>query len=217
MIDQHKGFSRFLVIKHPLVQAKLSLLRDKNTNHKLFRELVHEITLLIGYEATRHLPLELQTIQTPLETTQAPLLQSPSPIIIPIMRAGLGMVEALLALMPAARVGHLGLFRNEETLQPESYYFKAPLDINATQPCFICDPMLATGGSAIRAVKTLQERGVENITFISILAAPEGVAKFAEQCPDITLYSASLDNQLDSNGYIRPGLGDAGDRMYGTV
>jgi uracil phosphoribosyltransferase len=217
LIERHPDFPNFLEVKHPLVQAKLSLLRDKQTYHKLFRELVNEITLLIGYEATTSLPLEIQTIETPLESCKVPLLKEPFPLIVPIMRAGLGMVEALLTLMPTARVGHLGLFRNEETLLPQDYYFKVPQDLSPEQPCFICDPMLATGGSAQQAVKKLKEKGMKNIVFLSILAAPEGVEKFSQAHPDVTIYSASLDNHLDSNGYIRPGVGDAGDRMYGTI
>lgn len=213
----HPDFANFVVVNHPLVQSKLSMLRDKTTNHKLFRELVHEITLLIGYEATRNLPLKIQTIETPLERCEVPVLCEPLPIIIPIMRAGLGMVDALLTLMPAARVGHLGLFRNESTLKPEHYYFKAPQDLSASQFCFICDPMLATGGSAIQAVTTLKNKGLSQIVFLSILASPEGVKAFSQAHPDILVYSASLDKHLDQKGYIRPGLGDAGDRMYGTV
>ena len=211
----HEKYPSFHLVKHPLVAAKLSLLRNKDTNHKMFRELVHEITLMMGYEATKNLPLTEQTIQTPMETCQAPVLKGLDPVILPILRAGIGMVDALLTLMPAAKVGHIGLFRNEATYKPESYYFKVPDDCKHRH-FFVCDPMLATGGSAIRAVDTIKEHGVKNITFMCVLVAPEWLEKFIASHPDVPVYSASLDRQLNEDCYILPGLGDAGDRLFGT-
>jgi len=213
--DQH-SLLNFHEIHHPLISSKLSLLRTKETDHKLFRELVHEITLLLGYEATQLLPTEQKMIHTPMEPCQGTFLVSPAPVILPILRAGIGMVDALLSLMPSAKVGHIGLFRNEHTLLPEGYYFKIPEDSDV-RPFFICDPMLATGGSAIKAVSTLKQHGVKDIKFICILVAPEGLQAFAQAHPDVPIYAASLDRCLDSQGYICPGLGDAGDRMFGTM
>lgn len=214
-IRRHPLYPHFFEVLHPLVAGKLSLLRQKETNHKLFRELVHEITLLLGYEATQNLQVENVEIETPLEKWDAPTLAGASPVILPILRAGIGMVDALLSLMPAAKVGHIGLFRNENTLCPEGYYFKIPED-SSLRPFYVCDPMLATGGSAIRAINMLKEQGVKSITFLSIIAAPEGLASFFNAHPDVPVYTASVDRCLDEHGYIRPGLGDAGDRMFGT-
>lgn len=216
VIKHHANFENFFEVNHPLIAGKLTLLRQKQTDHKLFRELVHEITLLLGYEATQNLVTQSMEIHTPMESCLAPILAGPSPVILPILRAGVGMVDALLTLMPAAKVGHIGLFRNEETLKPEGYYFKVPEDSHL-RPFYVCDPMLATGGSAIRAINTLKEHGVKSITFICVLAAPEGLKAFFEAHPDVKIYSASVDRCLDENGYIRPGLGDAGDRMFGTL
>lgn len=215
VVKRRDLYPNFFEICHPLVKGKLTLLRQCQTDHKLFRELIHEITLLLGYEATQNLSTERLEIQTPMEQCEASILSGPSPVILPILRAGVGMVDALLSLMPAAKVGHIGLFRNEETLQPQSYYFKIPEDSDR-RPFYICDPMLATGGSAIRAVNMLKKHQVKNITFICILAAPEGLTTFYREHPDVHIFSASLDRCLDENGYIRPGLGDAGDRMFGT-
>lgn len=216
VIKHHAAYPNFFEVRHPLVSGKLSLLRQRQTDHKLFRELVHEITLLLGYEATQNLRVESVRIETPLEVCDAPFLSGPSPVILPILRAGIGMVDALLSLMPAAKVGHIGLFRNEKTMQPEGYYFKVPED-SADRPFYVCDPMLATGGSAIRAVNTLKQRNVKNITFLCLLAAPEGLDAFFRAHSDIPMYAASLDRCLDAQRYIRPGLGDAGDRMFGTL
>lgn len=216
VIRRHEKYPNFFEVQHPLVSGKLSLLRQRQTDHKLFRELVHEITLLLGYEATQNLSVENLQIETPLETCEAPFLAGPSPVILPILRAGIGMEDALLSLMPAAKVGHIGLFRNEKTLQAEGYYFKVPED-SPSRPFYVCDPMLATGGSAIRAVSTLKQHGVKNITFLCLLAAPEGVEAFQKAHPEVPIYSASLDRCLDEHKYIRPGLGDAGDRMFGTL
>ncbi|MBN9288320.1 MAG: uracil phosphoribosyltransferase [Gammaproteobacteria bacterium 39-13] len=216
VIKRHEAFTNFFQILHPLVAGKLSLLRQQQTDHKLFRELVHEITLLLGYEATQNLSTNTVEIQTPMEKCMAPFLAGPSPVILPILRAGVGMVDALLTLMPQAKVGHIGLFRDEKTLKPEGYYFKIPEDSDKRH-FYVCDPMLATGGSAIRAVNTLKKHQVKSITFICLLAAPEGLKAFFDEHPDVPIYSASLDRCLNSKGYICPGLGDAGDRMFGTL
>jgi len=216
VIKQHDVYKNFFEVLHPLVAGKLSLLRQKQTDHKLFRELVHEITLLLGYEATQNLSTEAVEIETPLERCRAPFLAGPAPVILPILRAGIGMEDALLSLMPSAKVGHIGLFRDEKTLQPEGYYFKIPEGSDARH-FYICDPMLATGGSAIRAVSTLKQHRVKSITFICIIAAPEGLNAFFKVHPDVTIYAAGLDRNLNEKGYICPGLGDAGDRMFGTL
>lgn len=216
LIIQDETFKNFFQVRHPLIAGKLSLLRQRQTDHKLFRELIHEITLLLGYEATQNLSTQDLEIETPMETCQAPFLAGPSPVILPILRAGVGMVDALLTLMPSAKVGHIGLFRNEQTLKPQGYYFKIPEDSDRRH-FYVCDPMLATGGSAIRAVSSLKEHQVKSITFICVLAAPEGLQAFYKEHPDVLMYAASLDRCLDENGYIRPGLGDAGDRMFGTL
>lgn len=214
---QHPQFKTLKVVTHPLVQSKLSLLRDKSTDHKVFRELIHEITLLLGYEATQALQTTIQKIDTPVEAgVELPVLLGPGPVILPILRAGIGMVDALTSLMPAAKTGHIGLFRNEETLLPESYYFKVPEDAEH-RTFFVCDPMLATGGSAVEAVSTLKKRHVKQITFICILAAPEGVKNFISAHPDVPIYTAALDRCINEKGYILPGLGDAGDRLFGTL
>jgi uracil phosphoribosyltransferase len=212
----HGRFAQFYEVHHPLVQYKLSLLRDKNTHQKLFRELVHELTLLIGYEATQNLKTIASHVETPVETANVEILEDPHPVIVPILRAGVGMVEALLSLMPSAKVGHIGTFRNESTHEPENYYFKIPQDSHL-RACYVCDPMLATGGSALQAVKQLKERGVKEITLICIIAAPEGVETFLRAHPDVTIYAAKLDRCLNEHAYILPGLGDAGDRLFGTL
>ncbi len=208
-------FKNVFVVEHPLVQSKLALLRDKRSNHKLFRELVNEITLMLGYEATENLKTVESNVETPMETANVIELAGPNPVILPILRAGIGMVDALLQLMPSAKVGHIGMFRNEETLKPEDYYFKIPPDSHR-RFFYVCDPMLATGGSAISAVARLKEQGIKEIVFICILAAPEGVKAFAEHHPDVSIYTASIDRGLSSKAYILPGLGDAGDRLFGT-
>ena len=212
---QHQDFPNFFQVEHPLISSKLTLLRDKTTNQKLFRELVHEITLLLAYEATQTLPIKAVEIQTPMEKTLCYTLAELDPVILPILRAGIGMVDALLSLLPQAKVGHIGLFRNEKTLLPEDYYFKIPED-SAKRQFFVCDPMLATGGSAARAISTLKERGVKDITFLCVLAVPEGVKTMLQHHPDVKIYSASMDRQLNEQAYILPGLGDAGDRLFGT-
>lgn len=214
-IETHPEFSNFHVVRHPLISHKLSLLRDVKNTKKTFKELVDEITLFLGYEATKDLPLTTQTIRTPLETFEAPVLAGKKPVILPILRAGIGMVDSLLTLMPSARVGHIGLYRNEETLEPQRYYFKIPQN-SQDRHFFICDPMLATGGSMIETVNELKNEGITRITVLCIVAAPEGVKRFCQLHPDVQVYAASLDRQLNDHGYILPGLGDAGDRLFGT-
>lgn len=214
-IETPTDFPQFHVVKHPLIAHKLSLLRDVNNSKKTFKELVDEITLFLGYEATKELPLTTAIIRTPLESFPAPVLAGKKPVILPILRAGIGMVDSLLTLMPSARVGHIGLFRNEQTLQPEKYYYKIPAN-SQDRHFFICDPMLATGGSMIETVNALKASGVSRITVICIVTAPEGVKRFCSVHPDVMVFAASLDRQLNDEGYILPGLGDAGDRLFGT-
>ena len=206
---------KFQVISHPLIQHKLSILRREDTSTKDFRELVNEIAMLMGYEVSRDLPLEEVEIQTPIIKTVQKQLSGKKLAIVPILRAGIGMVDGLLSLVPAAKVGHIGMYRDEETLEPVEYLVKLPEDIDQRQ-IFVVDPMLATGGSAILAVDSLKKRGAANIKFVCLVAAPEGVKKLQDAHPDIDIYTASLDEKLNENGYIVPGLGDAGDRLFGT-
>ena len=206
---------KFQVISHPLIQHKLSILRREDTSTKDFRELVNEISMLMGYEVSRDLPLEEVEIQTPITKTTQKQLSGKKLAIVPILRAGIGMVDGLLSLVPAAKVGHIGMYRDEETLEPVEYLVKLPEDIDQRQ-IFVVDPMLATGGSAILAVDSLKKRGAANIKFVCLVAAPEGVKKLQEAHPDIDIYTASLDEKLNEHGYIVPGLGDAGDRLFGT-
>ncbi|HFX5681173.1 TPA: uracil phosphoribosyltransferase [Streptococcus pyogenes] len=203
------------VISHPLIQHKFSILRRQTTSTKDFRELVNEIAMLMGYEVSRDLPLEDVDIQTPVSKTVQKQLAGKKLAIVPILRAGIGMVDGLLSLVPAAKVGHIGMYRNEETLEPVEYLVKLPEDINQRQ-IFLVDPMLATGGSAILAVDSLKKRGAANIKFVCLVAAPEGVKKLQEAHPDIDIFTAALDDHLNEHGYIVPGLGDAGDRLFGT-
>ena len=204
------------VLDHPLIVHKIAKLRDVNTETNLFRQLVKEIAILEGYEALRTVRTHDVTITTPIETTVQPMVDTSELCFVPILRAGLGMVDGMLELVPNAKVGHLGLYRNEETHQPVEYFCKLPKTI-ARCDVFLIDPMLATGGSAIDAVKTLKKYGVNNISFICIIAAPEGVKAFAEAYPDIPLYIGCLDRELNENAYICPGLGDCGDRIYGRT
>ena len=206
---------KFQVISHPLIQHKLSILRREDTSTKDFRELVNEIAMLMGYEVSRDLPLEEVEIQTPITKTTQKQLSGKKLAIVPILRAGIGMVDGFLSLVPAAKVGHIGMYRDEETLKPVEYLVKLPEDIDQRQ-IFVVDPMLATGGSAILAVDSLKKRGAANIKFVCLVAAPEGVKKLQEAHPDIDIYTASLDEKLNEHGYIVPGLGDAGDRLFGT-
>ena len=206
---------KFQVISHPLIQHKLSILRREDTSTKDFRELVNEIAMLMGYEVSRDLPLEEVEIQTPIIKTVQKQLSGKKLAIVPILRAGIGMVDGFLSLVPAAKVGHIGMYRDEVTLEPVEYLVKLPEDIDQRQ-IFVMDPMLATGGSAILAVDSLKKRGAANIKFVCLVAAPEGVKKLQDAHPDIDIYTASLDERLNENGYIVPGLGDAGDRLFGT-
>ncbi|WP_034342698.1 uracil phosphoribosyltransferase [Deinococcus misasensis] len=203
------------VVTHPLVQHKLTLLRDVQTGVKDFRELASEISTLMAYEATRDLELENVKVQTPITEDDFPVLSGKKLALIAILRAGLIMADAIVKLIPAAKVGHIGLYRDPETLKPVEYYVKLPQDISERR-IFVLDPMLATGGSAIDAIRTLQARGAQNIKLMSILAAPEGIRAVEEACPDVDIVVAAIDSHLNDHGYIVPGLGDAGDRIYGT-
>ena len=203
------------IINHPLVQHKLSIMRKKKTSTSEFRRLLKEISLFMGYEVTRDLPLTYEEIETPLTKMKAPKLAGKKVVIAPILRAGLGMVNGIHVLFPSAKVGHIGLYRDEETLQPVEYYCKLPKDINE-RDVFVVDPMLATGGSAIDAVSQIKLRGPRSIRFLCIIAAPEGVEAFVKAHPDVHVYCAALDEKLNEKGYIVPGLGDAGDRIFGT-
>ncbi|HCU05748.1 MAG: uracil phosphoribosyltransferase [Gammaproteobacteria bacterium GWE2_42_36] len=210
----HANHPNLLEITHPVIQYKLTLLREQATGHKTFNELVNEIAHLLAYEATRNLPLTKRQIETPLETFDAPDLEDHDFLIVPILRAGLGMAEGLLEFLPMATVGHIGFYRDEKTLAPKNYYFKMPKNAK-TAHCFVCDPMLATGGTACAAISLLKQYGIKSITFLCLVAAPEGVKKVFEVHPDIQIYTVSLDRQLNEHGYILPGLGDAGDRLWG--
>ena len=207
--------SELHVFDHPLIQHKLSILRDKNTSVKEFRELVGEIAMLMCYEATRDLPLEEVEIETPVAKATVKRLAGKKLAIVPILRAGLGMVDGMVAMIPSCKVGHIGLYRDPETLEPVEYYCKLPADI-AERDVLVLDPMLATGGSACDAITQIKKRGARSIKFLGIIAAPEGLAKLHEQHPDVDIYVAALDDHLNENGYIVPGLGDAGDRIFGT-
>ena len=210
-----KNFGNVTVLDHPLVQHKLSILRDENTGSKEFRELIEEITMLEGYEATRDLPLTEVEVKTPVAVAKTKVLAGKKLAIVPILRAGLGMVEAMLRLVPAAKVGHIGLYRDPETVLPVEYYFKMPEDI-AERQVIVVDPMLATGGSASDAITMIKKRGCKEIYFMCIIAAPEGVEKLATDHPDVKIFCATVDEKLNDHCYIVPGLGDAGDRIFGT-
>ena len=203
------------VISHPLVQHKLTLMRDATCSTKGFRHLLNEIGMLLCYEVTRDLPLEMIEIETPLTRMQAPALAGKKLVFAPILRAGMGFLDGMLELVPSARVAHIGLYRDPKTLEAVEYYFKAPQDI-AERTVIVMDPMLATANSAIAAVSKIKARGARDIRFVCLLAAPEGIAKFRAAHPDVTIWTASIDSHLNDHGYIVPGLGDAGDRMYGT-
>ena len=203
------------VIDHPLVQHKLSLMRDEKTPSNVFRQLLREVSLLLGYEVLRDLDMTEVTIKTPLGTMQAPALSGKKLVLVPILRAGQGLLDGLLELVPSARVGHIGLYRDHDTLRPVQYYLKLPADIGA-RSVVLLDPMLATGNSAVAAISRLKEAGAQDIRFLCLLAAPEGVKAVAASHPDVRIFTAAVDDRLDENGYIVPGLGDAGDRMYGT-
>ena len=200
---------------HPLIQHKLSILRDKGTSVKEFRELISEIAMLMCYEATRDLPLEEVDIETPVAVARCKRIAGKKLAIVPILRAGLGMVDGMVNMMPNVKVGHIGLFRDPETLMPVKYYFKMPPDINE-RDVIVVDPMLATGGSASAAITFLKEAGAAHIKLMSIIGAPEGVSLMQKEHPDVDIYVAALDDRLNEHGYIVPGLGDAGDRIFGT-
>jgi uracil phosphoribosyltransferase len=203
------------VLDHPLIQHKLSILRDKNTGVKEFREIIGEIAALMCYEATRDLPLENVTIETPVAVGTFKRLAGKKVAIVPILRAGLGMVDTIIDLIPSAKVGHIGLYRDEQTLEPVEYYCKLPHDVS-DRDVLLLDPMLATGGSAVAAIGFLKARGVRRIKMLNVIAAPEGIRKVNEAHPDVEIYCACLDEKLNEHGYIVPGLGDAGDRIFGT-
>ena len=207
--------SKLHIIDHPLIQHKLTIMRMKETGAKDFRELLEEITYLMGFEITRDFPLENIEIETPLEKMLSPIVPGRKVAIVPILRAGLGMVDGLLKLIPVAKVGHIGLYRNEETHQPVVYYNKMPHDIEE-RTVIIVDPMLATGGSLSYTLTVLKEAGVKNLRVMCLVAAPEGVHRLQVEHPDVDIYTASLDRELNENAYILPGLGDAGDRIFGT-
>ena len=204
------------VMDHPLIQHKLTYLRDKNTGSKEFRALVSEIATLVCYEATRDLPLEETEIKTPLVKTKTKVIAGRKLALVPILRAGLGLVDGVLTLVPAAKVGHIGLYRDHETLQPVEYYSKLPSDL-PQRDVLVLDPMLATGGSAIDAISIIKRSQPKSIKFLCIIAAPEGVRALTQAHPDVQVYCAAVDDRLNENGYILPGLGDAGDRIFGTL
>jgi uracil phosphoribosyltransferase len=207
----------FHVLDHPLIQHKLTMIRQKDCGTKVFREVVNEISMLMAYEVSRDLPLEDVEIETPLVKTTLKTLAGKKVAIIPILRAGLGMVDGILELIPAAKIGHVGMYRDHDTLQPVEYFVKLPSDISERQ-LFVVDPMLATGGSAVAAIDALLKRGAQpnSIKFCCLVAAPEGVKVLQDAHPEIDIYAAALDERLNENGYILPGLGDAGDRLFGT-
>ncbi len=200
---------------HPLIMHKISLIRDKNCGTREFRTVIGEIATLTGYEILRDLETELVEIETPMEKAMVPMIKGKKLAVVPILRAGLGMVDGILSLVPTAKVGHVGMYRDEETLQPKEYYCKLPEDIDQ-RLVLIVDPMLATGGSADAAIEFVKKQGAKQIKFASIIAAPEGIKMLTEKHPDIQIYCGSIDRQLNENGYILPGLGDAGDRIFGT-
>ena len=202
-------------IEHPLIQHKLTLMRKKDTSTAKFRQLLEEIGMLLAYEVTRDLPLEKVSIETPFATMDAPVLSGKKLVLVSIMRAGQGILDGMLTLMPSARVGHVGLYRDPKTFIPVEYYFRVPSDVSE-RDMLVVDPMLATGNSAIAAVHRLKETNPKSIKFVCLLAAPEGLANFQEEHPDVPVFTAAIDDKLDERGYILPGLGDAGDRMFGT-
>ncbi len=215
MTDRAHDFPNLTVIGHPLIRHKLAVLRRTETSKKKFKELVDEIAMLMAYEVTKDLPLEPVEIETPLEKTTEMMLAGKKLTVVPILRAGLGMVEGVVRLIPSARVGHIGLFRDHDTLEPVDYYFKIPAGAEA-RDFILLDPMLATGGSAAAAVSSLKRHGAKRVRMLCLVAAPEGVERMLRDHPDVHVYAAALNRQLNENGYILPGLGDAGDRLFGT-
>ena len=213
MVPSH--FPNLTVLGHPLIQHKLSILRDRRTSTKDFKQLVGEIAMLMAYEMTKDLPLQPVALDTPLEHTQGAQVAGKKLVLVPILRAGLGMVDGIAQLIPSARVGHIGIYRDHATLKPVEYYFKVPSGPDA-RDCFVLDPMLATGGSAIDAVAALKRAGAQRIRFLCLVACPEGASAMLSAHPDVPVFAAALDRQLNEKGYILPGLGDAGDRLFGT-
>ena len=207
--------NKVVILDHPLIQHKLSILRDKNTSTKDFRQLINEISMLMIYEATRDLPMEEVEVETPIAVAKCKHIAGRKLAFVPILRAGLGMVDGALQLVPSARIGHIGLYRDETTLKPVEYFCKLPKDIDQ-RDVFVVDPMLATGGSAIDAIAQIKQRGPRKITFMCTIAAPEGIKALQEAHPDVDIYIGAMDDHLNEHGYIVPGLGDAGDRIFGT-
>ena len=212
---ERKKMSTLHVMDHPLIQHKLSMIRQESTSAKDFRELINEVALLMAYEVTRDLPLESRMIKTPICETESKFLAGRMIAVVPVLRAGLGMVEGILTLVPAAKVGHIGLYRDPNTLEPVEYYCKLPVDIEQ-RDVIVVDPMLATGGSAAAAIGFIKKRGCRRIKLMNLIAAPEGVKAVQEAHPDVDIFVAALDDHLNEHGYIVPGLGDAGDRLFGT-
>lgn len=210
-----KTYPNVHILDHPLIRHKVAIIRDKNTTTKQFREVIEEIATLMAYEAFKDVPTQEIIVETPLELVKQTVVKENSIAIVPILRAGLGMVNGILTLFPAAKVGHIGMYRNEETLEPQEYYCKLPAGIDK-KVVMLVDPMLATGGSACDAITQLKKRGCDKIKFLAIIGAPEGIEKVAEKHPDVEIYVSTLDRCLNENGYILPGLGDAGDRIFGT-
>lgn len=210
-----KEYANVHILDHPLIRHKVAIIRDKNTTTKQFREVIGEIATLMAFEAFKDVPTQTIIVETPLETVEQTVVKENSIAIVPILRAGLGMVDGILTLFPAAKVGHIGMYRNEETLEPQEYYCKLPQGIDE-KVVMLVDPMLATGGSACDAIALLKKRGCKHIKFLAIIGAPEGVEKVHSEHPDVEVYVSTLDRQLNENGYILPGLGDAGDRIFGT-
>ena len=211
----YNGNENIVICEHPLIKHKITMLRNKETGTNEFRAIVEEIAMLMGYEALRDLELEYVDVQTPLETASCPVIAGKKPAIVPILRAGLGLVGGLLKLMPAAKIGHIGLYRDEETHEPHEYYCKLPEPIELRK-IFVVDPMLATGGSAVAAIDFIKQHGGRDITFMCVIAAPEGLDKLQKAHPDVKIFVGNLDRELNENAYICPGLGDAGDRIFGT-
>ena len=209
------AFPNLTVLEHPLIRHKLTILRDKRTSTRDFKQLVNEIAMLMAYEVTKDLPLESVEVETPLEHVRGSRVAGKKLALVPILRAGLGMVEGICQLIPSARVGHIGIYRDHDTLQPVDYYFKIPAGEDA-RDFIVLDPMLATGGSAVDAVSALKQAGAQRIRFLCLVAAPEGVRAMLAAHPDVPVYAAALDRELNTKGYILPGLGDAGDRLFGT-
>lgn len=215
VIEGGLKMANYTIMGHPLIQHKISMIRDKNTGTNEFRKLVEEIAMLMAYEALRDLPTEEVEIETPMETCMTPMISGKKMAVVPILRAGLGMVNGILALVPTAKVGHIGLYRDPETHEPHDYYCKLPDPIDQ-RTILVVDPMLATGGSAVDAIKFVKEKGGKNIKFMCIIAAPEGLERLISAHPDVQIYVGQLDRCLNENAYICPGLGDAGDRIFGT-